>query len=82
MRVPRLKKEGKKVRVTLSITESDLALVKEYARFYEIIYDEEIKDYDLIVHTVKTCMEADKEFINYLDKIVNGKKDSANKGAK
>ena len=82
MRVPRLLKEGKKVRLTLSIPESDLALVKEYATFYKLIYDDEIKENDLIVHTVKTCMEADKEFINYLDKIVHGKKESAKKAAK
>ena len=82
MRVPRLVKEGKKVRLTLSIPESDLALVTEYARFYKIIYDEEIKENDLIVHTIKTCMEADKDFMTYIDKLVRGKKQPANKPAK
>lgn len=69
MKLPKIAKEGKPARLTLSIPESDVTLLDNYAKFYEDIYKEPIKQNELIRHILKHYIESDKDFLKFQNTI-------------
>jgi len=82
MKLQRIVKPGKKVKLPLSLPESDLDVLRQYAKFYKITYGEEIKDTELAVHIITDYLKTDEDFVTYLSDVTKSTRPEVNKSTR